>query len=74
MCTDWEMMQSYRKWRRDYGDGWEAAFRQKYEREMSDKFDTHFFVGNLHQYPNAWIVVGIFYPPRKTPDLFDARN
>jgi len=61
-CTDWEMGQSYRRWRRQYRDGWETKFRQKYEREMIARFDTHFFVGNIHQYPNAWIVVGIFYP------------
>ncbi len=62
-CTDWEAGQSYRKWRREYGAKWEAAFRQKYEQEMVEKFDTHFFVGNLHQFPTAWIVVGLFYPP-----------
>ena len=72
-CTDWELGQSYRKWKRQYGDQWEDAFRLRYETEMRDKFDTHFFVGNLHQYPNAWIVVGLFYPPKPAPvepDLF----
>jgi hypothetical protein len=37
-CTDWEIGQSYRKWRREYGARWEAAFRQKYEREMIERF------------------------------------
>jgi hypothetical protein len=70
-CTDWELGQSYRKWRREYGGEWEQAFRQRYETEMIDKFDTHFFVGNLHQYPNAWIIIGLFYPPKQTTgDLF----
>jgi hypothetical protein len=70
-CTDWEMGQSYRSWRRQYRDNWEQVFRQRYETEMIEKFDTHFFVGNLHQYPNAWIVVGLFYPPQqKMNDLF----
>lgn len=72
ICTDWEMAQSYRKWRREYGSQWERAFREKYERQMVEQFDTHFFVGNLHQRPNAWIVVGLFYPPKvATRDLFD---
>jgi hypothetical protein len=71
LCTDWEMGQSYRRWRRQYGAGWEAAFRQTYEHDMIQRYDTHFFVGNLHQFPNAWIVVGLFYPPRQaTGDLF----
>jgi len=65
LCTDWEMGQSYRAWRRLYGDGWEAKFRQRYEVEMIDKNDTHFFVGTLHQHPNNWIIVGLFYPPRQ---------
>ena len=39
---------------------------------MIDKLDTHFFVGNLHQYPNAWQIVGLFYPPKQlVRDLFD---
>jgi hypothetical protein len=35
------------------------------------KNDTHFYVGNLHQFPNAWIVIGLFYPPHQTTqDMF----
>jgi hypothetical protein len=72
MCTDWEMGQAYRRWRKDYGDGWEQAFRQRFERDMINKFDTHFFVGTIHQHPSNWIIVGLFYPPREaTADLFD---
>jgi hypothetical protein len=72
MCTDWEMGQAYRSWRRDYGDNWESAFRQRFECEMIEKNDTHFFVGTIHQHPGSWIIVGLFYPPRaKTGDLFD---
>jgi hypothetical protein len=25
------------------------------------EYDTHFYVGTLNQYPNAWIIVGLFY-------------
>lgn len=71
ICTDWEMAQSYRKWRGEYGDKWQEAFREKYERQMKEACDTHFFVGNLHQFPSAFIVVGLFYPPRAVMgDLF----
>lgn len=70
-CTDWELGESWRKWRQLYGeDGWEAAFRNKYEIEMKDRFDTHFYVGTLHQFPNAWIIVGLFYPPKSNLSLF----
>ncbi|MEX1129388.1 MAG: hypothetical protein WD227_14460 [Vicinamibacterales bacterium] len=70
-CTDWEMGESWRRWQPVYGEqGWEAAFRQKYEHEMMNRFDTHFYVGTLHQFPNAWIIVGLFYPPKSTLSLF----
>jgi hypothetical protein len=75
ICTDWEMGQAYRAWRKEYGDDWEAKFRQRFETEMIEKNDTHFFVGTMHQNPGSWIIVGLFYPPRpKTEDLFDARQ
>jgi hypothetical protein len=71
ICTDWELGESWRKWRREYGENWEAAFRQKFEAEMINKYDTHFFVGTMHQHPNVWIIVGLFYPPKGTERLFD---
>jgi hypothetical protein len=71
-CTDWEMGQAYRRWRKDYGDDWERAFRQKFETDMIRKFDTHFFVGTVRSHPSTWIIVGLFYPPlRVMGDLFD---
>jgi hypothetical protein len=70
-CTDWEMGQSWRKWREQYGNDWQTAFSQKYEREMRDKLDTYFYVGTIHQHPDAWIVVGLFYPPKVPKSLFD---
>ena len=63
-CTDWEMGQSWRKWRKAYGDDWQTAFRQKYEAEMRDTLDTHLYVGTINQHPKEWIVVGLFYPPK----------
>ncbi len=64
MCTDWEIMESYRLWSKKYGKDWEKYFRQKYETEMILEKDTHFYVGTLHEHPNAWIIVGLFYPPK----------
>jgi hypothetical protein len=64
MCTDWEMMQAYRAWRREYGNNWQEKFRQRFEDEIINKYNTHFFVGTLHQYPKNWIIVGLFYPPK----------
>ncbi len=71
-CTDWEMAEAYRQWRTRYDDKWEEIFRQRFERDMIEKNDTHFFVGTVHQHPKNWIIVGLFYPPKQPMlDLFD---
>ena len=69
-CTDWEMAEAWRKWRREYSDNWEAAFKKRFETEMQEQYDTHLYVGTLHQYPGSWIIVGLFYPPKVHPRLF----
>jgi hypothetical protein len=64
MCSDWEMGQAYRDWRQKYGDGqWEEKFRQRFEHEMINTKDTHFYIGTVAQHPANWIIVGLFYPP-----------
>lgn len=70
-CTDWEMGESFRKWKADYGDEWESKFRQKYETEMIQKYDTHFYVGTVAKHPHTWIIIGLFYPPRSARGLFE---
>ena len=62
-CYDWEMNEAYRRWHRKYGaSGWEDKFRLRFETEMIAKYDTHFYVGTIKNHPNAWIIVGLFYP------------
>ena len=68
-CVDWEMGQSWRRWKRQYGEGWKDKFRQKYEAEMIEKNETHFYVGTVHRYPATWIIVGLFYPPKTLQEL-----
>jgi len=71
---DWEIMELYRKLR---GQG--AAFdvikrkiRQKYLDEIcGPKKDTHLFVGNHSRFPQSFMVLGTFWPPRRPPRLFD---
>lgn len=65
ICTDWEMGASYRKWRATYGNQWEMVFRERYELDMINKYDTHFYVGTIHGHPHIWIIVGLFYPPKE---------
>lgn len=64
-CTDWELSQSYRRWRATYGGDWQEKFVQRYETEMIERFDTHFYAGTVHQHPNSWILVGLWYPLKR---------
>jgi len=75
-CVDllkdyFEMGAAWRTWSKKYGDQWEEKFRLRIEKEMIEKYDTHLYVGTLHQHPGSWIIVGLFYPPRSSnPKLF----
>lgn len=64
ICIDWELCQSYRLWRNKYGDRSEWAIVNRYETDMIFNRDTHFFVGTVHGHPGAWIIIGLFYPPK----------
>jgi hypothetical protein len=68
-CTDWEMGQACRRWKNQYGLGWQEKFRQRFEEEMINKYDTHFFVGTIHGHPHTWIIIGLFYPAKYTGTL-----
>jgi len=65
ICVDWELGQAYRVWRRKYQDKWEGAIMNRFETDMILKYDTYFFVGTVHGHPGAWIIIGLFYPPRQ---------
>jgi hypothetical protein len=65
-CTDWEMAEAWRKWRIAYRERWDEKFRLRFEKEMIERCDTHFFVGTIHAHPGTWIIVGLFYPPHLT--------
>ncbi|MDP2719374.1 MAG: hypothetical protein Q8P44_06045 [Dehalococcoidia bacterium] len=64
MCTDWEIGASYRAWRVKYGNQWRTKFEDRYETDMILAKDTYFFVGTIHNHPDAWIIIGLFYPPK----------
>jgi hypothetical protein len=66
-CTDWEIGQSFRDWKRQYGDGWEAAFRHRYEREMIENTTPISLLVTCIS-PKDLDRYGLFYPPRKTMD------
>lgn len=62
---DWEVGQSYRKWRREYGaNDWEMKFREKYWNELANERALQFFVGTQHKRPRTWSIIGLYYPPK----------
>jgi hypothetical protein len=63
---DWELAQSFRAWRERYD---EATLLEKIRQRFFDEMcgpgkDTIFFVGNQHQHPKGFLVLGVFWPPR----------
>ncbi len=63
MCEDWEMIEAWRKWLREYDDRNTAVqkFREKYFDFMLQR-NIHFFVGT-HSRFNTWLIIGLYYPP-----------
>ncbi len=66
---DWEVAALARRLR-DEGASLEqmiSAVRQKFLDEMcGGAKDTYFFVGNQHQHPSSFLVLGVFWPPAGT--------
>lgn len=64
---DWEVMQSYRKWRHDYKteESLLDAIKKKWLDNMcSDNHDTYFYVGNMQRFKENFMVLGLFYPKK----------
>lgn len=61
---DWEIAQAYRRWRRAYPSDWEERLRRRWVDDLWSKGrDTRVFVGNQHQHPDGFLVLGVFWPP-----------
>lgn len=62
--VDWEAGALYWRCRGSYGNDWEVPFRQMYGEKLL-KTDITLMMGNIHQYPHQWLIISVFYPPRK---------
>jgi hypothetical protein len=60
---DWEISAAYRKWRRNYPTDFIERIRHKWLNQLcgGDR-DPQFFVGNMHQHPQSFLVLGVFWP------------
>ncbi len=65
---DWEIAQFYRRVR--HFDDWRDRMRRRWVDEVcgADR-DTAFFVGNMHQHPKSFLILGVWWPPRRPEQL-----
>jgi hypothetical protein len=68
LIIDWEIGQAYRDWRSRYPI--DKVLLEKIEQRWIDiadvvKKDVYFYVGNMKRFRNIFMVLGVFYPPRK---------
>jgi len=62
--TDWEAGALYWNCLARYGTEWEKYFRMKFEVDFASKRDLVFLLGTIHRFPDQWLIVGIYYPPK----------
>jgi hypothetical protein len=65
--VDWEIKQSYRKWRSLYGSEDELLqkIKQRWLNEMcAQEKDVYFYVGNMNRFHDQFMILGVFYPPK----------
>ncbi|WP_312414890.1 hypothetical protein [Comamonas sp.] len=66
--VDWEVGALYRRLRKQHGsEGWEAPFREKYERELPAR-DLILLLGTIHRFPDQWLIISVICPPRQQPE------
>jgi hypothetical protein len=64
MLEDWEIGQSWRKWRHEYSkDVLLAKLRERYFDRPAATQNLFLFLGTLAQYPKTWIAIGQIQPP-----------
>jgi hypothetical protein len=61
---DHELGQAYRRWRHQYEDV-NAAIRTKWLDDLcAPRNNTVFFIGNQKRFPEQFMVLGVYYPPK----------
>lgn len=61
---DWESGQLARRNRAKGADAMVRLHRERFFDQMCDPGrDTHFYVGNMHQHPSDFLVLGLWWPP-----------
>ena len=75
--VDWELIQFFRKMRRNCATLADClkTVRSKWLDDIaSDKNDLYFFTGNMLAHPNAFLILGVFWPRKGyQPGLFNSQ-
>lgn len=66
--VDWEAGALY--WNIHRRADWEAAFRQKWLAEFSQR-EVLFLMGTIHRFPGQWLIVSVLYLPKLPPEVAD---
>ncbi|MHB8463366.1 MAG: hypothetical protein ACYDH6_24585 [Acidimicrobiales bacterium] len=70
--VDWEIVAHHQRVKAH--DGWEEAMRIRWVDDLWTGKDSVLFVGNQHQHPQGFLVLGVFWPPDRpfTPQLWNS--
>jgi hypothetical protein len=50
--------------RRLHGELWEEPFRKKFGTALPST-ELMFLIGTIHRFPDQWLIVSVFYPPKQ---------
>lgn len=65
---DWEIAELYRKL--STSDAWQEKLRDRWLGQLcAPGRDTAFYVGNQHQHPTSFLVLGVWWPQRRPEQL-----
>ncbi len=76
MIEDWEVGALFWKLVDNGASKKEAAdkVREKFLDDLCDPGkDTHFYVGTILAHPKSWVVIGVFYPKKTSPQRTQVR-
>ncbi len=66
--VDWEIAQFYRRVR--HFDDWRDRMRERWvDKVCGADRDTALFVGNMHQHPGSFLILGVWWPPLRPEQL-----
>lgn len=64
--VDWEIAAAFRDWRVKYGEAetLERIHAKWVDEMFAEDRESRLFVGNMHQHPGQFLVLGVYWPKR----------